>query len=323
MNGIPDRLQISRRTAIGTGLAASAIGLTASLAAGSAAAQTGNGKTVFVLAHGSWHGAWSWGLVSNHLNAAGHATLAVDLPGEGLNTVFPKSYLHRPFDPGAFATERSPLADYDASDYSAPIVEAARHARAFGAERVFAVGHSLGGIPITFAAAEAPDAFDGLIYVAALVPTPGKPAGAHLGTEAQQNHYAAGGLIMADPAVVGAIRINPSSTDPDYIALSKSALAADVDDNLWSVALNMFTPDSPVDMVGETPEFPEGFGSLKRTYIRATQDMLIHPTVCDAYVADLNAAWPNSPTALVDIEASHELIFSRPAELAKFLIAGT
>ena len=263
-----------------------------------------------MLAHGSWHGAWSWGLVSKHLNAAGQATLTVDLPAEGLNTVFRKSYLNRTFDSGGFATERSPLADYNSSDYGAPIIEAARHARVFGTERVFAVGHSLGGIPITFAAAEAPDVFDGLIYVAALVPTPGKPAGTHLETEVQQNHYAAGGLITADPAVVGAIIINPSSTDPNQIAFSKSALAAVVDDSLWSVALNMYTPDSPVDMVCETPEFPEGFGSLKRTYIRATQDMLIHPTVCDAYVTDLNAALPNSPTALVDIEASHELIFS-------------
>ena len=44
-------------------------------------------------------------------------------------------------------------------------------------------------------------------------------------------------------------------------------------------------------------------------------------TTCEVIVEDLNRAWPSNPTALVDIESSREVMFSKPTELADLLIA--
>lgn len=278
-------------------------------------------ETMFVLVHGSWHAGWCWGLVGPTLHAAGYPTVAVDLPGHGLAAVLPQSYLQRPVDPAAFASEPSGLAGIGIDAYADAVVKAARDARAMGAKRVFVVAHSMGGVPATFAAARAPDLFTGLIYVAALVPTPGKPAGAYLALEDQHANSLVGQAILADPAVVGALRIDPRSTDAAYLAGTKEAVAADVDDALWSAVLNMLTPDAPVSIYGETATFDSAFGGLRRTYIRAAGDRTVVPSTCDAIVADLNAAWPDNPTSLVDIDASHEAIFAQPDSLAELLMA--
>jgi hypothetical protein len=39
--------------------------------------------TTFVLVHGAWHGGWSWQLVSQRLEAAGHRAIAATLTGLG------------------------------------------------------------------------------------------------------------------------------------------------------------------------------------------------------------------------------------------------
>ena len=278
-------------------------------------------RTAFVLVHGSWHAGWSWGLVSPKLHAAGMPTVALDLPGHGLNAVLPQSYLQRPLDLGAFATEPWALAAVGVHSYADAVVEAAQTARAMGAQRVFAVAHSMGGVPATFAAAKAPDAFTGLIYVAALLPTPHKPAGAYLALEDQHANSLVGQVIMADPAVVGALRMDPRSVDSAYLAGAKEALAADVDDALWSAALNLLTPDAPVSLYGDDATFPPAFGRLQRTYIRATRDRTVVPSTGEAIVTDLNHAWPDHPTALVDIDTSHEAMLAQPDRLAELVMA--
>lgn len=298
--------------------------LTAMSAAGAAMARPVSaapaGRTAFVLVHGSWHGGWCWGLVEPELNAAGHATIAIDLPGHGLNAKNPASFSKRPLDPAAFAAEPSALAGIGIDAYADAVIAGADRALAAGAERVIAVGHSMGGVPISFAAAKAPDKFAGLIYLAALAPTPGKPAGAYLELEDQHKNSKLGPVIAADPAKIGALRVDPRSVDPKYNALAKEALAADVDDVLWASVNHLLTPDAPAAMYGEAAEFKDGFAALKRTFIRCSNDQTVVSSTCDAIVADMNAAWPESPTNLVDLPTSHEAMFSKPRELAKILL---
>ncbi|WP_169054234.1 alpha/beta fold hydrolase [Nitratireductor sp. XY-223] len=128
---------------------------------GKARAQAGS-ATAYVFVHGSWHGGWCWGQVEPILNDAGHMTVAIDLPGHGLNARLPGTFGGRPLDAAAFATEPSPLAGIGIGEYAAAVVAGAERARAAGAEKVIAVGHSMGGVPITFAAAGSPQLFDGL-----------------------------------------------------------------------------------------------------------------------------------------------------------------
>ena len=314
---------MKRRTTLKLGLAAAAAGTAAGTFTPTPASAGSHGKTAFVLAHGSWHGAWCWGLVEPRLNLAGFPSIAIDFPGHGLNAVTPRSFRARPLDAEAFTTEPSALAGIGVDRFADTVIAAADRARAMGAERVFAVGHSMGGVPITFAAARAPEKFAGLIYLAGLAPAPGKPAGAYLGLEAQRKESKLGAIVAADPAVVGALRIDPRSEDEAIRKAGKEALAADVDDDLWSTAMHLFTPDAPVSMYGEMAEFAPGYEGLKRTFIRCNRDQTLVNSTCAAIVADMNTAWPSSPTPLIDLESSHEAMFSKPEALADLLIAAT
>ena len=277
--------------------------------------------TGFVLVHGSWHGGWCWGLVERTLNDNGHITVAIDLPGHGLDAAIPASFRTRPLDTAAFATEVSGLAGIGIDEFADAVVEGAARLRNAGARKVFAVGHSMGGIPITFAAAKDPDEFDGLIYVAALAPTPGKPAGAYLELPDQNENSLIGGVIKADPATVGALRMDPRSTDAAYLTGVKQALAADVNDARLATVMHLLTPDAPVAIYGELAEFPDEFAGLKRSYIRCSNDRTVMPSTGAAMVADMNMAWPQSPTGLLDIDSSHEVMFSKPDELARLIMA--
>ncbi len=94
----------------------------------------------FVLVHGASHGGWCWRHVVPRLEAAGHETVAVDLPGD---------------------RENVRLADYR---------DAVLDAMTPGC---LLIGHSLGGLSITLAGTARPDDVQALVYVAALVPNPG------------------------------------------------------------------------------------------------------------------------------------------------------
>lgn len=104
----------------------------------------------FLLIHGSWHGAWCWERLLPRLRARGHRAEAVDLPGHG--------------------ADRTPLHRVTLGDYARRVREAA----AGLGERPVVVGHSMAGLAISQAAAEAPEAFAALVYLCAFVPQPGE-----------------------------------------------------------------------------------------------------------------------------------------------------
>lgn len=90
----------------------------------------------------------------------GHHVVAIDLPGHGLNTKFPASYLQQ--DLAVFSTEESPLKAIAITDYVNAAVEAVR---ALATDRkVIVVGHSMGGLVITQLGEKLPDLIDRLVY---------------------------------------------------------------------------------------------------------------------------------------------------------------
>lgn len=95
-----------------------------------------------LLIHGSGFGAWAWERLIPGLAALGHTARAIDLPGRD----------------GAEVT----------LDELAYAILAATPAP------TLLVGHSAAGLPITRAAALAPDRVIGLIYLAAYIPQPGR-----------------------------------------------------------------------------------------------------------------------------------------------------
>jgi len=100
----------------------------------------------FLLVHGSCHGAWCWKDTIPALEALGHDVKAIDLPSHG--------------------QDRTPLADVTLESYADAIVDALEAPS-------LVVGHSMGGFPITQAAANRPDLVQGLIFLCAYLPIEG------------------------------------------------------------------------------------------------------------------------------------------------------
>jgi pimeloyl-ACP methyl ester carboxylesterase len=106
--------------------------------------------STFVLIHGAWHGAWCWERLAPLLRAAGHTVIAPDLPSHG--------------------GDSTPWWRVTLGTYARRAREAAR---ASGGPAI-AVGHSMGGMVISEAAAREPALFSGLVYLCAFLPQPGE-----------------------------------------------------------------------------------------------------------------------------------------------------
>jgi pimeloyl-ACP methyl ester carboxylesterase len=105
-----------------------------------------------VLVAGAWHGAWCWARVRPALERAGHAVVAVPLTGVGER-----------------AHQLSP--EVTLATHVEDVVTAVRAAGCSGA---VLVGHSYGGLVVTGAADRLGEQVGRLVYVDAVVPTPGR-----------------------------------------------------------------------------------------------------------------------------------------------------
>ena len=275
-------------------------------------------KATFVLVHGSWHGAWCYAKVLPHLIAAGHPAVAIDLPGHGLFAQFPKSYSTR--DPAAFATEPSPLANLTLADYVDSIGSVIDELMKAGSGPVVLLGHSMGGMPITAVGEAMPQKIKKLIYLTAFLPASGT-AGADYLKIPEADGEKVTPVFRADPTKVGVLRLDPNSTDADYIAQLKAAFAGDVSNTEWAAICNLLTPDDPVATFG-TPikTTKERWGRIPRSYIRCTEDYAIRIRVQDKYIALADAFTPENKTQVVTFNTSHSPFISKPIELGASLI---
>src|SRR4030081_1084892 len=113
-------------------------------------------KAGFILVHGGWHNHSAWDRVTPILEANGFAALTLDLPGAGVNAVAPTSLGLRPFDPAAFAAERSPSAGVTQEERTQAAVALVKEAASLSDGKVILVGHSAGGMTISAGAEQGP-----------------------------------------------------------------------------------------------------------------------------------------------------------------------
>ncbi len=101
--------------------------------------------TIFVLIHGSWHGAWCWKRVVPILENKGHLVFAPDLPGHGKDT--------------------TPIRDISLQSYVDTILRIVDSQTS----QIVLVGHSRGGIIVSRVAELRPDKIKTSVYLSAFL----------------------------------------------------------------------------------------------------------------------------------------------------------
>jgi pimeloyl-ACP methyl ester carboxylesterase len=264
-----------------------------------------------VLVHGFWHGSWCWSPVTEQLAGRGVPSVAVDLDGHGLKSRSSFSRWGRPFDPAAFATEPSGVAAVTATSAAAALV---RQLEVIGGgEPCVVAAHSMGGTVATAAAELAPELFAHLVYVTAFAPVSGQPAGMYIGLPECAASMVPD-LHPADPAVIGALRIDTG--DRDRHAAIREAFYGDVDEVTATAAISLLSPDAPVGIAGEAFAVTPGrYGAIPHTYVTCAKDNAIPIALQRRFIEEINAI-SGTPTAVVELDSSHSPFLSQPAALA-------
>ncbi|QIN81250.1 alpha/beta fold hydrolase [Rubrobacter tropicus] len=233
--------------------------------------------STFVLIHGAWHGAWCWDGVAPLLERSGHEVVRFDLPGHG--------------------EDRTPAAEVTLEGYTDRVVEALDALSGPGV----LVGHSLSGTVISQAAERRPEKIGKLVYLCALLLPGGKSA-----IEASQED---GDSVVLQSAEV--------DEDRGRIILSeegmRKALYHDCPEEDFERARRLITPQ-PLAPLATPVEVTEGsFGSVRRTYVRTTQDRAVSPAAQEKMYTELPCE------KVVSMATGHLPFFAAPGELAGHL----
>ncbi|MHA6625098.1 alpha/beta fold hydrolase [Pseudonocardia sichuanensis] len=274
--------------------------------------------TTFVLVHGAFCNAAVWGPTVRELTLRGHRALAVDLPGHGLGATIPTGYLGGQ-DLEALATEPSGMAGIGTADDVAAVTDVLRRARAHGP--VVLVGASRGGVTLTAVGNAAPELVDRLVYVSAWCCAGATLSEYSAGPENAQSLLPRTGLVpLADPAVIGAIRLNWRTSDPAVLDRAQEALLADGTRAELLAFLHTQDPDESV-LIDEVAARAHAatWGRIPRTYVRLTADRAMPLPLQDRFIADADALTPDNPTDVRSIDSSHLRFHIHPAELVEIL----
>lgn len=227
--------------------------------------------TTFALVHGAWHGSWCWELLEPELHDLGHQVITMDLPSDDSTQTF--------------------------ETYAEVVARAVRES---GADDVVVVGHSLAGLTIPLVAARQP--VKRLVYLCALVPSPGRSFADQVGDEEMLDRtYLAG---MSGPDTEG----RRAWVDE---ALARQLLFADCDedtahsafDRLRPQAVTPYSKPCPLDDLSATPS----------TYVVCNEDRLVNPDWSRQVARHrLNAD-------VIELAGSHSPFLSRPGDLAALL----
>jgi pimeloyl-ACP methyl ester carboxylesterase len=234
-----------------------------------------------LLVHGAFGRAACWDRVAPSLRAAGHSVEAIDLPGQG--------------------DDPTPVEEITLDRYAQRVSEALTA----GPPAVL-VGHSMGGMVITQAAARCPGQVIRLVYVAAFLPSDGQSL-----IEITHLPEAAGDQVQANLTVEGEPPV--ATIAPEAV---REALCHCCDDEqfAWSASLRGGQPvvpfTQPVSLGG--PE-AEAFAALPRAYVMCLQDRAIRPPLQRRFIETAGC------DPVIEIDTDHAVWASRPDELATAL----
>lgn len=229
--------------------------------------------TEILLIHGSCHGAWCWRDLLPELAALGHDAHAIDLPSHG--------------------DDPTPLGEVTLDAYAQAILSAIRG-------KALVVGHSMGGFPITRAAALDPSRIAGLVYLCAYMPEAGKSLVDM--RKAGPRQPLQGALDIAEDGQSFRFRqdriadVLYHDCPPETLTYAATRLCA-------QAVLPQATPIDGLEIAEALP----------RDYIVCAEDRTIPPE----YQADMAARLPVAQRHRLD--TSHSPFFANPQALAALL----
>lgn len=228
----------------------------------------------FVFVHGAMHGAWCWYKIRSGLEALGHRVSCLDLAGAGINQSNPETIT-------TFAEYNKPLIDF--------MSQLAKH------EKVILVGHSVGGLSITYAINEFWNKISLAIYVCAAM-VPSTTAGAR------------------DPSVLHKYELTANTVllKEEYQRDLFYHLSPIEDSILASMLLRPFPIRASIDAANM--KIGADANKVKRVYIKTLCDQKFDLQKQDQTIA----AWP--PSLVLTVESEHSPFFSTPDTLIKLLL---
>jgi pimeloyl-ACP methyl ester carboxylesterase len=234
-----------------------------------------------VLVHGAFAGAWCWEPVLPGLRAAGHEVEAVDLPGSG--------------------EDPTPVSEVSLDAYADYVCSVL----AEGPPAVL-VGHSMGGMVVTQAAARCPEHVAALIYVAAFLPGDGQSLMDLVALpEAADDQVQANLVVSGDPPV--------GTLPPDGARIALYG-CCDEDQLAWGVCHLGAQPVAPfAGRVSLGGAGAEKFAELTRAYITCSQDRAIAPQM-QRRMFEAGGCDP-----VIEIDTDHAPWISRTDELVAAL----
>ena len=234
-----------------------------------------------VLVHGAFGRAAVWDRVAPGLRAAGHDVETLDLPGQG--------------------DDDTPVAEVTLDRYARRVGEVLA-----GGPPAVLVGHSMGGVVITQAAADCPEHIDRLVYVAAFLPADGESL-----LDLTHRPEGAGDAVQSGLVVDGD---PPVATMPPEAAREGLMHCCDEETAAWAQSLRGSQPVAPfthpVRLTGPTAE---EFDRLSRAYVMCLQDRAIRPAL-QRLMLERAGCDP-----VLEIDTDHCVWASRPAELVDAL----
>ena len=195
--------------------------------------------SIVVLVHGAWHGGWCWHKIVARLERAGHAVLAPDMKGHGI--------------------DRSPPSGTTLDNLVAGIADVV----AAQPEPVVLVGHSFGGTIITEVAERMPEKIKRLVYLAAFV-VPGGQTTRELSADDPES--------ILGPHIVFAPDNKTATVDPEHL---RACFYAQCSDDDVALARALLVPEGVAAFSSPSRATQSRWGRIPSAYIECVQDRAI------------------------------------------------
>jgi pimeloyl-ACP methyl ester carboxylesterase len=250
-------------------------------------------KPLIVMVHGGFHWGGCFGKVANILAQQGYPVITPDNRSHG-------------YDPTIYSAVK------DMEDYCAPV----EHIVASAKVPVVLLGHSLGGVTLTYLGEKYPQKIRRLIYLSAIMCPHGdslssyldKSKGSYLDKSKSQGLELPS--IFDEKGVADGVTLKMSQPE-----LIKSTFFSDCDDQDVKVAMANISPVNPLAPFQWISNItPERFRTIPRAYIECTEDHALPLQIQRMFQADV-------PGAVVrHLASSHSPFFSQPQALAQHIV---